>query len=78
MLRFFDSLQPHLTLARVRMNRGRGDTRLPPGLHDIMQEYRDMEFGHTDVNRIVLFRSQLGTDGPRYSELSATELSPGW
>ena len=69
--------QPHLTLARLRRHRGRKNVQIPSALGKIMQTCEQTEFGTADVDRVVLFRSQLGPDGPRYSELSTAKLRTG-
>jgi 2'-5' RNA ligase len=50
---------PHLTVARA--GRGRGRPSLPPRNRD-----GEPRFGDLPVDRIVLYRSQLGPGGPKY------------
>ena len=56
---------PHLTIGRVRMLRSPG--RLRRALH----EEADSSFGHSRIERVVLYRSELGPESSTYHELAA-------
>jgi RNA 2',3'-cyclic 3'-phosphodiesterase len=56
---------PHLTIGRVRTLRSPG--RLRRALH----EEADSSFGHPRIERVVLYRSELGPESSTYHELAA-------
>ena len=59
---------PHLTLGRVKSNHGRDE------LVGRMEKYREVEFGDLQVERVVLFRSDLRPSGPIYTPLKEIKL----
>ena len=59
---------PHLTLGRVKSNRGRDE------LIGRMEKYREEEFGNFRVERLVLFESDLKPSGPIYTRLRELNL----
>jgi len=59
---------PHLTLGRVKSSRGRDE------LVGRMEKYREVEFGDLQVERVVLFRSDLRPSGPIYTPLKEIKL----
>ncbi len=50
---------PHLTLARVRR-----EVKAPPELSAYIASQKDVHYGEWACNRIVLYRSDLGREGP--------------
>ena len=54
---------PHLTLGRMRSSRGK------EGLLGKMEKHKEEEFGELQVNRVVLFKSDLKPSGPIYAAL---------
>lgn len=61
--------RPHLTLARLRRNAK------PPGeLAAYLSSRKDTRYGESVFDRIVLFRSDLDRQGPRYSVLAERAL----
>ena len=60
--------QPHLTLGRMKSSRGKEE--LVRG----MEKYREEEFGVFQVERVVLFKSDLRPSGPVYTLLRALRL----
>jgi RNA 2',3'-cyclic 3'-phosphodiesterase len=59
---------PHLTLDRVRSNRDNA------AIASVMEKLKDSEIGVMKVDRLVLFRSVLGANGPIYEEVFAINL----
>ena len=59
---------PHVTLGRVRSDRGRGE------LVAALSEVGETDFGAMDVGRVVLMQSRLLPQGAQYSVLHAAEL----
>jgi 2'-5' RNA ligase len=59
---------PHLTLGRVKSNRGREE------LVSRMEKYGEVEFGDLPVERVVLFKSDLRPSGPIYTALREIKL----
>lgn len=59
---------PHLTLGRMRSNQGKDE--LVRG----MERYREEEFGNFQVERVVLFKSDLRPTGPIYTVLREIRL----
>ncbi len=61
---------PHLTLARLRREAG-----MPPDLADYFAAHRDALFGESRFDRVVLFRSDLGREGPTYTAMEEIVLT---
>ncbi len=59
---------PHLTLGRMQSGKGK------EGLIGRMEKYREEEFGEFQVERIVLFKSDLKPTGPIYTSLKELNL----
>jgi 2'-5' RNA ligase len=59
---------PHLTLGRMKSNRGRDD------LVGRMEKYREEEFGDFQVEKVILFKSDLRPSGPIYTPLREVKL----
>jgi RNA 2',3'-cyclic 3'-phosphodiesterase len=59
---------PHLTLGRMTSSRGKGD------LVGRMEKLREEEFGDFQVERVVLFKSDLRPSGPIYTSLGGMRL----
>jgi 2'-5' RNA ligase len=57
------AFSPHLTLARFRRGRPAGEAAR------IATQHRDLRFGTAIANRLLLMRSDLGPQGPRYAIL---------
>jgi 2'-5' RNA ligase len=55
--------RPHLTLGRMKSSRGREE------LAGTMEKYKEEEFGDLQVERVVLFKSDLRPTGPIYTAL---------
>jgi 2'-5' RNA ligase len=62
------SFQPHVTLVRIK-------GRPPETLRSLLMASRDLDFGGIPIDRVVLYQSELGTGGPKYTGLSEYELS---
>ena len=62
------SFHPHLTLGRVKSSRGKG------ALAAKIEKYRDEEYGEFQVERVVLFKSDLKPSGPVYTLLREAKL----
>ena len=63
--------QPHLTIGRVR------DKASQLSLVDVIQQHKEFVGGTSEVDKIVLFRSELGrgkNGGPIYSKLGQSEF----
>jgi 2'-5' RNA ligase len=60
---------PHITIGRVRSPRGW------ERVLATMQSYWENSFGKSRVDEIVLYRSKLGPDGPRYTALERLPLA---
>jgi 2'-5' RNA ligase len=60
--------QPHLTLGRVKSNRGKDE------LVGRMEKFREETFGEFQVERLILFRSDLKPSGPIYTSLREIKL----
>ena len=58
---------PHLTLGRVRQERGRGD-------RSLLERHRSVDLGEFPVDEIILFESRLGPQGARYEALARYPL----
>jgi len=54
---------PHLTLGRMKGSRGK------EGLLGKMEKHKEEEFGDLQVDRVVLFKSDLKPSGPIYTAL---------
>ena len=61
--------RPHLTLGRMKSTRGKEE------LAGRMERYREEEFGDFQVERVVLFKSELKPSGPIYAPLGDVELA---
>ncbi len=59
---------PHLTLGRVKSGRGKG------ALTAKIEKYREEEFGEFQVERVILFKSDLKPSGPIYTALREATL----
>jgi 2'-5' RNA ligase len=59
---------PHLTLGRVRSSRGKEE------LVGRMEKHREEEFGDFQIERVVLFKSDLKPTGPIYTLLKEMKL----
>jgi len=59
---------PHLTLGRVKSNRGREE------LVGRMEKYREEEFGDFQVETVIFFKSDLRPSGPIYTPLREIKL----
>jgi 2'-5' RNA ligase len=59
---------PHLTLGRMKSNRGRDE------LIGRMEKYREEEFGDIQVEKVILFKSDLRPSGPIYTPLKGVRL----
>jgi 2'-5' RNA ligase len=59
---------PHLTLGRAKSDRGREE------LVGRMEGRREEEFGDFEVERVVLFKSELRPSGPIYTPLGELRL----
>jgi len=59
---------PHLTLGRMKSSRGKEE------LVGRMERYREVEFGDFQVERVVLFKSDLRSSGPIYTSLRDMKL----
>jgi RNA 2',3'-cyclic 3'-phosphodiesterase len=67
---------PHLTIGRVFDERAwRRESGLP--LRQALAAAARRSFGTLGVSRIALMRSDLSSQGARYSELASAELTPG-
>jgi len=62
------SYHPHLTLGRVKSPKGRDE------LIGRMEKFREEEFGDFQVERVILFRSDLRPSGPIYTPLREIKL----
>ncbi len=60
--------QPHLTLGRMKSNRGKEN------LIPRIEKHRDEELGNFQVERLVLFKSDLRPTGPIYTALKEIKL----
>ena len=60
--------QPHLTLGRMKSSRGKEE------LSRRMEKYTEEEFGDCQVERVVLFKSDLRPSGPIYTLLRDMKL----
>ena len=59
---------PHLTLGRMRSSRGKEE------LVGRMEKYRQEEFGDFQIERVILFKSDLKPTGPIYTSLKEMKL----
>lgn len=51
---------PHLTIARVKSGRDKAK------LQKIVEQYQNTLFGEMKVDKIILYESELGKEGPKY------------
>jgi len=63
--------QPHLTLGRMKSSRGKEE------LGRRMEKYTEEEFGAFQIERVVLFKSDLRPSGPIYTLLRELRLGGG-
>ena len=61
----------HITIGRVRKQRGAGE------LIDAVNKHEDYEAGTQQVKELVLFKSELLPEGPRYTVLARAPLGSG-
>lgn len=66
------AFKPHVTLARPR---GTGAVRDREALRRLLEEYADSPFGEWEAREVVLFRSELGPGGARYTALARRPLA---
>lgn len=59
---------PHLTLGRMKSSRGKEE------LIGRMEKHREEEFGDFQVERVILFKSDLKPSGPIYTLLKEIKL----
>jgi len=59
---------PHLTLGRMKSSRGKEE------LIGRMEKHREEEFGDFQVERVILFKSDLKPSGPIYTLLKELKL----
>jgi 2'-5' RNA ligase len=59
--------RPHLTLGRVRRERGRED-------RSFLERHRSVDLGEFPVEEMILFESRLGPQGARYEALARYPL----
>lgn len=57
------TFQPHLTLGRVRSARGKAE------LIKRMEMFKGSDFGEFEVDKVILFKSDLTKEGPIYTPL---------
>jgi 2'-5' RNA ligase len=60
--------RPHLTLGRVKSSRGKND------LVGRIEKHKEGEFGNFQVDRVILFKSDLKPSGPTYTALRELRL----
>jgi 2'-5' RNA ligase len=61
--------EPHLTLARIRRGRVSGRVR------HIVERHTGSDFGVSEIDRLILYRSHLQPGGSRYDELASFALA---
>ena len=59
---------PHLTLGRMKSSRGKEE------LVGRMERHKEEEFGDFQVERVILFKSDLRPSGPIYTLLKEIKL----
>mgnify|MGYP001591374664 FL=1 len=59
---------PHLTLGRMKSSRGKEE------LAGRMERHKEEEFGDFQVERVILFKSDLKPSGPIYTLLKEIKL----
>jgi 2'-5' RNA ligase len=62
------AFRPHLTLGRVKSSKGRDE------LTARIERYREEEFGDLQVEKVILFKSDLKPAGPIYTPLRELRL----
>jgi 2'-5' RNA ligase len=63
------AFHPHLTLGRMRSSKGREE------LIGRMEKHKEEEFGDLQIERVVLFKSDLRPTGPIYTPLREIKLA---
>jgi 2'-5' RNA ligase len=58
---------PHVTLARIK-------TRPPDQLQELLLEHASTNFGGFLIDHVILYQSELGRGGPKYTPLSEHDL----
>lgn len=59
---------PHLTIARVKSGKNKEQ------LQKLVEKYKNTLFGEMMVDKIILYESELGKEGPRYTVVQEFEL----
>ena len=65
------AFHPHLTLGRMKSGKGRAE------LVGRMERHKEEEFGNFQIERVVLFKSDLRPSGPIYTSLRQVKLGGG-
>ena len=65
------ALRPHVTLGRLRRSAAPGRSRAAPALLERLVADGDTAFGGSPAEALVLFRSDLGPGGARYTPLGS-------
>ena len=63
-----ERFEPHLTLGRVRSGRDKDK------LFETLKKLDEIEVGKMKVDKITLFRSKIGPNGPAYDQFFSLEL----
>lgn len=63
--------RPHLTLGRLKTGKN------VPQLRSAVREFHNTDFGVSPADELVVFSSQLTSEGPIYTPLTTIELSGG-
>ncbi len=59
---------PHVTIARVKRRKNKDK------LEEVIQQFSNTEFGEVPVNKIILKKSVLTSQGPIYSDILVISL----
>lgn len=72
------AFRPHLTLGRVRPSPSWSGqkARAADAIRDAIAPFEGREFGACVVDELVLYRSELSREGPRYTALARFPLGP--
>jgi 2'-5' RNA ligase len=65
------AFKPHLTIGRWREGRRSG-----PALKEVLEQWRNHDFGSSAVSEVKLFQSILKPGGAQYLPLKTTRLNP--